>query len=69
MSEYAVQRFRGGFAIVWHDEAGTRRRQKLAASDRAGAEAEARQSWRLGDHVGKDLRRDRRGVPGRPRGQ
>jgi integrase len=49
MSEYAVQRFRGGFAIVWYDQAGTRRRQKLAASDRAGAEAEARQSWRLGD--------------------
>jgi integrase len=49
MSEYSVQRFRGGYAIVWYDEAGTRRRQKLAASDRAGAEAEARQSWRLGD--------------------
>ena len=49
MSEYTVQRFRGGFAIVWHDADGSRRRQKLAASDRAGAEAEARQSWRLGD--------------------
>jgi len=49
MSEYSVQRFRGGYAIVWYDQAGTRRRQKLAAGDRAGAEAEARQSWRLGD--------------------
>jgi integrase len=53
MSEYAVQRFRGGYAIVWHDEAGTRRRQRLYASDRAGAEAEARQSWRLGDKATK----------------
>jgi integrase len=49
MPEYSVQRFRNGFAIVWHDGDGKRRRQKLAASDRAGAEAEARQSWRLGD--------------------
>lgn len=53
MSEYAVQRFRGGFAIVWYDENGARRRQKLAAGDRAGAEAEARQSWRLGDRSDK----------------
>jgi integrase len=53
MSEYAVQRFRGGFAIVWYDETGTRRREKLHATDRAGAEAEARQSWRLGDTSAK----------------
>lgn len=49
MSEYTVQRLRGGFAIVWYDGEGKRRRQKLAARDRPGAEAEARQSWRLGD--------------------
>lgn len=55
MSDYTVQRFRGGFAIVWHDGDGFRRRQKLAASDRAGAEAEARQSWRLGDRSKKTV--------------
>ena len=49
MSEYSVQRFRGGFAIVYYDAAGTRRREKLDATDRPGAEAEARQRWRLGD--------------------
>lgn len=49
MSEYAVQRFRDGYAIVWKDAAGTRRRNALSAPDRIGAEAEARQRWRLGD--------------------
>lgn len=49
MPEYSVQRFRGGFAIVWRDRDGKRRRNLLAASDRIGAEAEARQRWRLGD--------------------
>lgn len=49
MSDYTVQRFRGGFAIVWRDERGQRHRQTLAAADRIGAEAEARQRWRLGD--------------------
>jgi integrase len=49
MSDYSVQRFRGGFAIVWRDEKGKRHRQSLAAADRFGAEAEARQRWRLGD--------------------
>lgn len=53
MPEYSVQRLRGGFAIVWHDAGGRRRRQKLTAADRAGAEAEARQSWRLGDPAQK----------------
>ena len=53
MPEYTVQRLRGGFAIVWRDADGTRRRQQLAAGDRAGAEAEARQSWRLGDQSQK----------------
>lgn len=49
MPEYSVQRFRGGFAIVWRDRDGKRRRNLLAAPDRIGAEAEARQRWRLGD--------------------
>lgn len=49
MPEYSVQRFRGGFAIVWRDMAGKRHRNLLAASDRIGAEAEARQRWRLGE--------------------
>lgn len=47
--EYTVQRFRNGWAVVWHDAAGKRRRNQLAAPDRVGAEAEARQRWRLGD--------------------
>jgi len=49
MPEYSVQRFRDGFAIVWKDEGGKRRRNILTAPDRIGAEAEARQRWRLGD--------------------
>ena len=48
MSNYTVQRLRGGFAIVYRDAAGKRHRQSLIASDRIGAEAEARQRWRLG---------------------
>ena len=47
--DYTVQRFRGGFAVVYKDATGVRRREKLAAADRAGAEAEARQRWKLGD--------------------
>lgn len=46
--EYTVQRFRGGFALVWR-ERGTRRRRRLYADDRAGAEAEARRIWQTGD--------------------
>src|SRR5688572_25526899 len=49
MPEYSVQRFRDGWAIVWRDRAGKRHRNTLAAADRVGAEAEARQRWRLGD--------------------
>lgn len=49
MSEFTVQRFRGGFAIVYRDAEGKRRRESLSAPDRIGAEAEARQRWRLGD--------------------
>lgn len=48
--EYSVQRFRGGFAVVWRDEAGKRHRQSLVATDRIGAEAEARKRWQLGDN-------------------
>jgi integrase len=55
MPEYTIQRFRGGYAIVYHDEAGARRREKLAATDRAGAESEARQRWRLGDQSEKTV--------------
>ena len=46
MQEYSVQRLRGGFAIVWRDEAGKRRRFGLEASDRPTAEAEARRWWK-----------------------
>lgn len=49
MSDYTVQRFDGGFAIVYRDEEGKRRRFRLSAPDRVGAEAEARTRWRLGD--------------------
>lgn len=49
MSEpYTVQRLRGGFVIVYRDAAGKRHRHALDAADRIGAEAEARQRWRLG---------------------
>jgi integrase len=51
--DYAVQRFRGAFALVWW-EAGEngerrRRRRQLDAQDRPSAEAEARQVWENGD--------------------
>lgn len=42
---FTVQRFRGGFALVWYDH-GTRRRRTLSAKDRQSAEAEARTIWR-----------------------
>lgn len=45
---YSVQRFRGGFALVWWD-GDTRRRRTLAAQDRSSAEAEARRVWQDGD--------------------
>jgi integrase len=48
--KYSVQKFRGGYAVVWRDDDGKRHRESLVASDRQGAEAEARQRWRLGDH-------------------
>jgi integrase len=49
MSEYSVQRFRGGYAIVYRDDAGKRHREQLRAADRPGAEAEARRGWTAGD--------------------
>lgn len=49
MSEYSVQRFRKGFAIVYRDAEGKRHRERLYATDRAGAEAEARRGWAAGD--------------------
>jgi integrase len=52
MSEapFSVQRFRGGWAVVWDDpETGNRRRFRLYAPDRLGAEAEARRRWQAGD--------------------
>jgi len=55
MPEYTVQRLRGGFAIVYYDGDGNRRREKLAATDRPGADAEARQRWRLGDRSDKTV--------------
>ena len=48
MPEYSVQRFRGGYAIVYRDAAGNRHRERLHAADRAGAEAEARRGWNTG---------------------
>jgi integrase len=47
---YTIQRFRSGWAIVYTDATtGKRRRHRLVAADRVGAEAEGRQRWRLGD--------------------
>lgn len=48
MSDYTVQRFRGGYALVWREN-GKRRRRTLYAQDRPGAEAEARRLWETGD--------------------
>lgn len=46
MSEpYSIQRFRGAFALVYKDADGKRRRTRLYAADRPGAEAEARRIW------------------------
>lgn len=52
--EYTVQRFRGGFALVWWeiDSASgrrIRRRRTLTQTDRTGAEAEARRLWERSD--------------------
>lgn len=49
MPEYAVQRFRAGYAVVYRDKDGKRHRERLYAANRPGAEAEARQRWGMGD--------------------
>lgn len=47
---YSVQKFRGGFALIWWEGADRkRRRRQLAAQDRASAEAEARILWEGSD--------------------
>lgn len=51
MSEYTIQRFRGGFAIVYADASGKRVRRRLYAPDRPGAEAEARRGWGRSDNT------------------
>ncbi|MBY8826082.1 tyrosine-type recombinase/integrase [Sphingomonas colocasiae] len=52
---FTVQRLRGGYAIVWQDAEGKRRRHALSATDRIGAEAEARQRWRLGNRSARTV--------------
>lgn len=47
--EFSVQRYRGGFAIVWRDATGQRHRHTLVADNRPSAEAEARARWQAGD--------------------
>lgn len=54
MSEYSIQRLRGGFALVWRDEEGRHRRQ-LEASDKPSAEAEARSWWKRSTGSGKTV--------------
>lgn len=49
LSPYTVQRFRGGYAIVWRDENGARHRRTLDAKERSSAEAEARLRWEDAD--------------------
>lgn len=44
MSDYSIQRLRGGFALVYRHD-GKRVRRQLFATDRQSAEAEARQLW------------------------
>ena len=50
---FTVQRFRGGFALVWWERGAdgerARRRRTLAAQDRQSAEAEARALWQTAD--------------------
>lgn len=51
--EYTVQKFRGGFALVWWEDSESgerkRRRRQLESQDRTSAEAEARRLWEQGD--------------------
>lgn len=48
VTPYSVQRFRGGFAMVWF-EGDQRHRRKLYSTDRSSAESEARQLWDQAD--------------------
>lgn len=48
VTPYSVQRFRGGFAMVWF-EGEQRHRRKLYSTDRSSAESEARQLWDQAD--------------------
>jgi Phage integrase family. len=48
LTPYTVQRFRGGFALVWY-EGEKRHRRSLASKDRVSAEAEARRLWEMAD--------------------
>ena len=52
--EFTVQRFRGGFAMVWRED-GNRKRRQLASQDRKSAEAEARQLWEAGDSAARTM--------------
>lgn len=45
MPEYSIQRFRGAYAVVYQGADGKRKRERLYATDRPSAEAEARKRW------------------------
>lgn len=56
MSEYTVQRLRGGYAVVWRDEQGIRRRKQAeGATSRPDAEAWARGWWKSQTGVGSTV--------------
>lgn len=56
LTPYTVQRFRGGFAIVWY-EGDKRHRRQLHSTDRASADAEARRLWDAADDSPWTVRR------------
>ncbi|MBA4306453.1 MAG: integrase [Sphingopyxis sp.] len=47
---YTIQRFRGGYALVYIKPDGRRGRTQLASTDRPSAEAEARKVWEEADN-------------------
>ncbi len=49
MPDYTVQKFLGGFALVYRDEHGKRHRRRLDATDRQSATSEARALWEQAD--------------------
>lgn len=70
---FAVQKFGRGFAIVWWEDCGQgpkRRRQRLTATDRESAKAEARKFWERGDDtawsVGRCMTAYIRSIEGKP---